>query len=161
MRIKNSAKDVFVGRTTDGTRVYVNMSVRERSHLDGQTVTHEGITDYIEFAMSGLGVAKYCRNATSAGQMLEDLMSVKSPAQGLTRAEIREMHALWSRWHLNGMTAGCVHMEADAEIGTVCPETGYRKGYAWLIETIPTDTLTRMNEIIDKLNSLPERYNGE
>lgn len=157
----NSAKDVFVGRTTDGTRIYVDMTVRELDRLDSQTVNHEEITNYVEFTMSGLGVAKHCRNASSAGQMLEDLMSIKSPVKGLTRAEIREMHALWSRWHLNGMKAGCVHMEADAEIGTVCPETGYRYGYAWLIEPIPADTLARMNELIDKLNSLPERYNGE
>ena len=69
--------------------------------------------------------------------------------------------ALWNRWHLNDMRAGCKHQEAryratpaerpthtNGYMGTagdtlsgLCSECGYRYGSAWLFEPLPVDIL--------------------
>lgn len=69
--------------------------------------------------------------------------------------------AIWDRWHLNDMKAGCEHQEARYRVdpserpdyrndykGSTgdtlsgpCAECGYRYGSAWLFEELPVDIL--------------------
>ena len=75
--------------------------------------------------------------------------------------EMREMfpsklmeaiHAVWKRWHLNDMHAGCEHQREFEEepyekhAGEKCPICGYEYGTAWCREELP-------QEIIDQVKS--------
>jgi len=77
--------------------------------------------------------------------------------------------ALWERWHLNDMKAGCEHQEAryrdrpqdrptcrndyvgesGDRMGSAfpgCPECGYQYGTAWLYEALPADILDQIDQ---------------
>jgi hypothetical protein len=68
--------------------------------------------------------------------------------------------AIWKRWHLNDMRAGCEHQRAlgwkyddhhDPKTfrGEPCPTCGYEIGSAWLKEDVP-------EEVISFIESLPD-----
>lgn len=81
--------------------------------------------------------------------------------------------ALWERWHLNDMKAGCEHQEAryradptqrptwkndytgatGDKLSGPCSECGYRYGSAWLYESLPEDIL----DLIDAAAKEPSR----
>lgn len=159
------AEDIFVGRTEDGTRVYLDMSL-ERQSKEGKTqVTHEPVTgEYFRFSAMGHTVLKGRRddNWDRGGQMLDALLEVTTPANGWTLAELKEIHRLWKNWHLNDMQAGCQHVpeplwedstygkRPDLKNTPTCPETGYRWGNAWLVRIIPATVAVRMQELIRK-----------
>lgn len=74
------------------------------------------------------------------------------------------LKALWERWHLNDMKAGCSHQEeryrADPSarptyrneyVGSTgdtlsgpCSECGYRYGTRWLYEPLPSDIIEQI-----------------
>jgi hypothetical protein len=159
------AEDIFVGRTAEGTRVYLDMSL-ERVAKEGKTsVTHEPVTDeFFRFSASGHTVLKGRRddNWDGGGQMLDTLLEVADPANGWTLQELKEIHRLWKNWHLNDMQAGCQHVpdplwedspygkRPDLKNTPSCPETGYRWGSAWLVRLIPATVIVRMQELIRK-----------
>ena len=52
------------------------------------------------------------RGPHSCGQNIEDVESVDRFANGWSRELVAELVAIWRRWHLNGMQAGCQHQRA-------------------------------------------------
>lgn len=64
------------------------------------------------------------------------------------RAQAEQMLAIWRRWHLNDMRAGCEHQRAlgwnsyDEHPSEPCPTCGYKYGTAWLYEPIPEEIIT-------------------
>lgn len=132
--------DVLVGRTDEGSRVYVRAALVQ-SYATQETVTHETIQGSLRLSMSGCVVDKGRRNASSAGQCLDELLKVTTPARPFTMSDVRTLHKLWKRWHLNDLRSHCAHQDWGVAWDAVppCEHTGYRAGYAWLVEPLPAD----------------------
>lgn len=144
---------VFIGSTADGTRVYVDASLRTE---DGefQTVDHQTVKGGQRLSLTG-------ETVYSAGQIIDDVRAIVKPRTGLTAADIEELVSIWEEYHLNDMNALCSHqtvkwedsrygrrMDLDA-IGP-CPVSGYRPGSAWLYKTVPDSVLERVRDILTK-----------
>ena len=73
-----------------------------------------------------------------------------TPAKGRTVAEIWRLWAIWKRWHLNTMRAGCEHQTANPylmwRIGEPCPVCEYRYGHEWIAEPLPDDVVEWLTE---------------
>jgi len=149
----------YIGRTAEGSRVFAHIDLRPLQAGTWQTVEHTPApADAVEFAASGFIIARHRRNADSAGQVLDALADVTAPAQGWTAADVASLLAIWRRWHLNSMKAGCAHMPADArerwdrrERVECAAGSGYTFGAAWLVEPLPADVAAEVR----RLQSLP------
>lgn len=149
-----------LGKTDDG---YIVVDIRlesKRVPEPKQTIEHEPVVgDLLEFAVSGERYRKGDRrgNPSSAGQMIDEIVDVTKPAAGWTLDEIAELRALWERWHLNLMRAGCAHQTVVWEdkpyrrpsltLTQPCPRTLYRYGTAWLAEPLPDDVVARIRHL--------------
>jgi hypothetical protein len=150
----------LVGRTDDGTRVYVEIELRHKDGGTWRTTEHEpvGPDGYLELSISGHTIRKGGRTCDSAGQILDDLTRVTRPEPGMV-GRVDELAIVWDVWHLNGMQAGCAHqvpVYAPDEYGRVvpsldltpaCPITGYRYGHAWLVRALPADVIATVQAI--------------
>ncbi|MFQ5330249.1 MAG: hypothetical protein ACE5D4_09730 [Thermodesulfobacteriota bacterium] len=66
--------------------------------------------------------------------------------------KIARLHAIWERYHLNDMHAGCEHQRAlgwerdgyDKHPSEPCPECGYQFGTEWKYEAIPHAVLQEL-----------------
>jgi hypothetical protein len=75
-------------------------------------------------------------------------------APGWDEFSVAKLIAIWRRWHLNDMRAGCEHQRARGETFEThplaeCPECGYKLGSAWQYEAVP-------EEVLEWLRGLPE-----
>lgn len=138
----------YVGRTSRGDRLWLEIELRQQQNVASrQTVEHEPASESLELSISGLLVPYRARTVHGAGQVTDDLKHVTEPAEGWTVSELRKLLAVWERWHLNGLKAGCVHMPEGTALGTECPvqaadpkiEKPYRYGHAWLVEVLPDE----------------------
>lgn len=137
----------FIGRQASGDRVYVEIKTSAVRAGNFNTLDHERMTrDGVRISISGFVIEKGRRNASSAGQILDDIKRVTDPAPGWSRDAIRNLARIWQYWHLNDMRAGCIHERNRQD----CP-VGYRTGQAWLYEAPDDDTL----RAVEQLQSLP------
>lgn len=154
-----TTREIFAGKTADGDRVYVTVRLGTASEA-AEAVTHEAVTEVTRLSMTAEVFEPRKRDAYMAGQCIEALAEITKPASGLTPEAIEDMRAVWDRWHLNDMRAGCAHQKVVWETGPYgnrpsldltprCPETGYRYGHAWLYEPLPSDVLQRVSAFID------------
>lgn len=124
-----------------------------------------------EFTASAMIWGRSRNDCEIAGQCLDQI----DPKQTDNPALYSEIVALWERWHLNGMRAGCKHQKGWEKIklddslpltqsnmaiwereeehprGLLCkpcPVCGYKYGSAWLFEEIEEADLRRIEEII-------------
>lgn len=127
--------DVFIGRTPDRARVFVE------AEWDGTRLSLTGtVIDHGE------------REPVSVGQVTDEVRSVHP-----------RLADLWERWHLNDMIAGCKHQEQGYRDGIAgrptyannyagmsepCPECGYRYGSAWNTEDVPDAVLAEIHSIL-------------
>lgn len=116
----------FVGRTPEGDRVYVTLSV-ERFDRTVQTVNHESVTSGVRLSASGFVIPKGRRMADRGGQCLDVLKDVLDAREsGWTRHDVVSARHIWRKWHLNDMRAACAHMSLpsdasyDARKGITC-----------------------------------------
>lgn len=143
----------YVGRTTDGERLFVDISLRPIKRV-GETVEHDYVSDAQEFAASGALISYRARTPFTLGQILRNLNNIATPAKGWTMADIDSLYSIWRRWHLNGMRAACAHMPEDSfnKFVTVkCSRGDYTYGAKWLIEPLPADIIGE----IQRLQGLP------
>ncbi|TXH09345.1 MAG: hypothetical protein E6R04_08315 [Spirochaetes bacterium] len=167
---EDSVKDFPIGRWTadegnlrkTGYRMEVDFGLRHHTGREWTAVEHEPITDWWEFSASG-GVWRNGSENTF-GQNLYHLRDLDPDrlAPGWTKADVRSLRTIWERWHLNGMKAACSHMTGDVLVyepdgyggqriscsGTVCPETGYTYGKAWLVEPLPDEVVTEVRRLL-------------
>ena len=158
-----TTREIFAGKTADGDRVYITVKL-ETQHCTVRTVRtvrHEAVTEMTRLSMTGEVFQPWKRDAYRAGQCTDALAEITEPASGLTLEAIKDMAAVWDRWHLNDMQAGCAHQEVVWETGRygylqpsldltpACPETGYQYGHGWLYEPLPSDVLQRVSTFID------------
>lgn len=138
---------LFVGRTAEGDRVFVTIELRERgSERPSETTEHKQVTTYTELSITGTVVAYRGRSVVAAGQIRDDVAAVVDfEGSAFDEAAVGALLILWNRWHLNGMQAGCAHMDLpadtsyDARQGITCPQTGYVYGTKWLVEDLPDE----------------------
>lgn len=147
-----------VGKTESGGYVVLEVSI-DRTPGEWQTTTHDTVTDPLCLHIVGEAYEKGERrgNPSRAGQCVDALDEITKPAAGWTLDEVREVRALWDRWHLNTMKAGCAHQTVvwedepyrrpSLELTQPCPETGYRYGHAWLTEPLPDDVIERVKHL--------------
>lgn len=154
-----------VGTTDEGFAFIVTLT---KGTASGTSVTHEPVTDERAVAFVGEVINPRVRNKDSdryydgMGQCQERLADITKPAAGWTMDEVRELHTIWDRWHLNDMRAACAHMDpatlareerngqqviATGAINT-CPVSDYTYGHAWLIEPIPQDVIDRIDHLL-------------
>lgn len=145
-----------LGTTATGGYVVVDVTLgaTEGTH---QTVAHESITAPVRLSITGEAYEKHERRGdpSRAGQCADALDEITEPAPGWTLDEIRELRALWDRWHLNDLRAACAHMPADARERwdrrerVECSEgSGYLFGTAWLVEPLPDEVVTRVLDLM-------------
>jgi hypothetical protein len=93
------------------------------------------------------------------GQNVGSLSEIDNPD---TEADRDRLAALWDRWHLNDMRAGCEHQQRGARagfgapIGAVCAVCGYSNGSEWRTEAVPEDVLAEVRGIMRRLDFAPE-----
>ena len=143
----------YVGRTSDGSRIWLEIELRQQPSAGRQTIEHEPAGEYLELSISGLSVLKHQSRVSGGGQNVDEVRRVVEPAEGWTRAELRRLTEIWDRWHLNGMKAGCAHMPMNAWVGkTKCPvqaadpeiKKPYVHGSSWLVEPLPEDVVRQV-----------------
>jgi hypothetical protein len=54
----------------------------------------------------------------SCGQIVEDLAQVDAFAPGWDQEKVQKFIAIWNKWHLNDMRAGCEHQKGRSQSGT-------------------------------------------
>lgn len=164
-----TTNDIRVGSYIEHRRRHiVTVEMRITTHTarpDTQrlTINHEPITNWSRFAMTSMTRDSRAKYAHSAGQGREELLRITECAPGFNVGKLHELYALWDRWHLNDMNAGCVHQppesvvwenepyrRVDLKNTPPCPDTGYRYGSAWLIEPLPSDVIMRAQELITR-----------
>ena len=118
--------------TVDHEAVYLTALLR-----DNGTFVELAIT--AEIRQSG--------RCVGGGQSLDTVRAVVKRghlAEGLTPALVFRLLDVWTRWHLNGMRAGCEHQRAlgwtyNEHPSEPCPTCEYKMGTAWLHEKLPDD----------------------
>lgn len=160
-------KSGYVGRTNEGSRIWLEIELRQQTQVASrQTIEHEPASESLELSICGLIVDKGCRRVSGAGQVVDYVRRIVTPAEGWTRAELRRLVDVWDRWHLNGMQAGCAHMPANATVGkTECPvqaadpeiEKPYVHGTAWLVEPLPDDVIKQVRTWAARLDGTAPR----
>lgn len=119
-----------------------------------ETVNHEQADSILEFAGNWtLEEPRPSFEETASGRAWPEITggdAVKFEP-GWSAKRVAEVDALFDRWHLNGMKAGCAHQEVVMEddgygrprpsckLTPPCPITDYRYGSAWLCEPLPAD----------------------
>jgi hypothetical protein len=136
----------------------VKMSVRiERIHRPARTVEHELTIDHLALSMTTSVWSNNGRAmiASSPG-MMEDLHLVN----GAISPEALGMLGIIADFHLNTMTAACVHQQLQVtglrtlgETGSLldeidyCEEGDYHYGSAWLVRLLPSGMLNELRRI--------------
>lgn len=156
-----------LGKTADGGYVVVDVELEnERNRGDWQTIDHGTVTDPLTLSITGEAYARGDRRGdpSRAGQCVEALGDIVTPAAGWSLEEIAELRGIWERWHLNTVRAGCAHQTVivheestygprlnlegiTAHPDNACP-AGYRYGSAWLTEELPADVLERVRHLM-------------
>ncbi len=96
-------KHVLAGMTDDG----LAFATIEWRRLQGGSAQ-------LELAITGVVGPKANGDATgSCGQCIESVEDAKTCAGSLNDAQRSHLVAVWRRWHLNGMRAGCEHQRAE------------------------------------------------
>ena len=137
--VKPFKKSCRLGTTKVGKR---NGSVYVKIEWDGKSLSITGVVGPLP---SG--------NALGSCGHFEHPIQIETYAQGWTAWEIQKLWALWDRWHLNDMRAGCEHQRAlgwtkyDDHPSEPCPTCGYKYGTAWLTEEVPQDVLEWLAEL--------------
>lgn len=71
----------------------------------------------------------------------------------------RSFLAIWQRWHLNDMHAGCEHQRAlgwekdgyDKHPSEPCPTCGYKFGTAWKKEELPSNLARQIDDAFNAM----------
>ena len=154
-------RGTLIGRNKEGEKFFLRVELRTDDR-EWQTINHETITGATRLSMSGYGVSprgslEYERGVFSAGQNYEMLLDITQPAEGFTLKDVRRIYEIWRRWHLNDMNSHCAHQDKAVKWDEVapCPLTGYKAGSAWLTESLPSEIVEELSNLLtrEKVNA--------
>ena len=141
---------MLLGTNDDGEKFYLELEYENKSRTC-LNISHEPITYYTRISFRGALVSKYGslaydRGIRSLGQNRDELLKITNPANGHTLKSIREIHALWVKYHLNDMESHCIHQDQAIKWDEVdpCLITGYKAGSNWLVNEISGQELDRI-----------------
>jgi hypothetical protein len=129
-------------------------------HDDEQeNVHHISVKNYVTLSISGYGKKPRNKDISYGGQIIDELKPENLAKNLIPQTDLDEIVEIWKRWHLNDMSAGCIH---QGEIGVNSPhdnwkrlqaiETakcpiGYVYGSKWLLEPLPADVIIRIKKL--------------
>lgn len=136
----------------------VTIELRPPQHREvGLTIEHEPI-DEDALELSIIGHVYERGRDVGGGQNTDDVLKVE-PNDQWGYLDLLLLHAVWDRWHLNGMRAGCAHHpylvhqwdengrgRVDLDKTPACPITGYKYGHSWLFEPIPPEVIDQVRK---------------
>jgi len=138
-------RDIYVGRTAAGERVYLDLRLAYRAG-EAVTTNHETVAGRWELSLSGGSIDKGRKGIDKGGDWSTCGQIRDTFAKVIGVRGVKAVAAIWDTDHLNGMTAGCEHQTRapgsidDALDNTpACPVTGYRYGTAWLYRELPAE----------------------
>lgn len=122
-----------------------------------ETTTHTRVQRPLDFAITTAAWRPDGQDIVLGGSTIAPLRELATYGNGFTAEVIAELLSM-AEYHLNGMTAGCVHQYVvyeDSDYGRrpdlvntpACPETGYRYGHAWLVRELPYGFLSRVRDV--------------
>lgn len=133
--------------------LWVTVDIRmEHITKPAQTITHETIAEYDDFAMAA-AVWRPNMSDHAGGDRGGVLRELTTFVPGFDAGKAAQLADLGKRWHLNGMHAGCAHQPAgvravDYRSVAPCPETGYKYGHAWLVEPLPAGFMATLRALL-------------
>lgn len=164
-----SCEDVIIGTVSGedygkrrNLRVGVDIRI-ERIAGPKQTVTHEETTDFLDFSITTHVWNPRGNDWEAGGATVAPLRQIVNYAAPFNEASVLEIAEL-GKWHLNALTAGCVHQpkgkdlpmrdgkyskEIDLDAIPLCPESGYKYGSAWLVRPLPADLLDTVRRLFE------------
>lgn len=143
-------EDVLVGTVSGeeygykrNLRVTVSVRMEELGRQEEyETTDHRKVSRPLDFSITAAVWRPDRRDIvmSTPGDGIKQLLDATNPQHA-------ELIAL-SKYHLNGMRAGCIHQtavyrdgrygrEVDLDATPPCPITGYKYGSAWLLEELP------------------------
>lgn len=155
-----SRESVEIGKDKDGYKLLIDIEIKEPQE-EIITIDHKIIKKpHYSFPMvAGVHTLSISGGAWNGrkkdfeyyGQIYDELIpsNIKSYTNGWNSRKVMDLVAIWKRWHLNDLQAGCIH-QTDFSVNTEdwqkradeetlnCPD-GYKYGSAWLIEPLPAD----------------------
>lgn len=81
---RTESRDIFVGRTAEGGRIYLNFAY----------------TEIMPVIVSGHHIGYRKREADNAGQMVYRVREIVKPAPGWTLEELEEVANIWHTYHM-------------------------------------------------------------
>lgn len=87
----------------------------------------------------------------TCGQCIDDVYN-EFKGQLQNRKQYEAIMALWEKWHLNDMKAGCKHQELKGgkfAVSEKCKTCGYGYGTAWNYEAIVMRDLNEIMRLLD------------
>lgn len=163
-------KDLYVGMVPGAEygykrnlRVTVDICMERLNRRESyETTEHKTVTSPLDFALTTAvwNLSRSNPDIVSGGATTEPLREMVAFAPGFDADKARELADLGDRWHLNGMRAGCAHQTPviapdnygrevpSLDLTPACPETGYKYGHAWLLETLPDDFMETLKRLI-------------
>ncbi len=149
-------KVLFAGKVSDVGRIFLSVKINEG-----------------KLSISGVVGPLASGNARGGcGQIHDDLINAEATGD-LSQEQIAELYAVWTRWHLNDMTAGSPDQEAflrenpikgnvdhydracaALEDAGINPDPNYmhegapyKYGHAWLREELPDNVITFLESL--------------
>ena len=108
-----------IGTFPNRETYFVTVELRPAYAGSGRTVDGYHVGDYLGLSICGELVSPDRRlrdNVISSGQNREtlgELLDTPGATLDYPREELAEILAIWERWHLNGMVAGCSHQTGE------------------------------------------------
>jgi hypothetical protein len=156
----SETQNSYIGRDTEGRRIFVSLEITSVTG-QSQMLDHEPIEAWDRVGIDAGAVSRSHRGFETAGQII-DVVRGTTPDKGSswTVGDIASLVAIWERWNLNDLHAGCEHVptpvyrigtygrpEVDLDKTPECAETGYRYGSAWLVEVVPEEVLAEVRRL--------------
>lgn len=131
-----------IGREKCYLTLRIYTETRER-----ETIEHKKVQSYKKLSITGEIRTPNNRGIICLGQCYDTMLEIYPNDERL-----QKIVAIWKRWHLNDLKAGCIHQKhgdySNPEIsGQVCPETGYKYGTSYLLEELPEDVIQEAIEL--------------
>ena len=151
-----ATRDVYIGRTAAGERVYLDLRLAYRAG-EAVTTNHETVAGRWELSLSGGSIDKGRKGIDKGGDWSTCGQIRDTFAKVIGVRGVRAVAEIWGTDHLNGMVAGCEHQtrapgdtNAALEHTPACPVTGYRWGTAWLYRELSAEHVQTVLEFLEE-----------
>jgi len=133
--------------------VSVDIRVERLERLEKYPTIHHGeMSQPLNFSIISTVWNPGATEAVAAGRGTKAVTEVATagmPMNGFTRGGLLELAAFGERWNRNDLNAACAHQKVKLRghhlTADACPETGYRYGQGWLLESLPSGFMATLS----------------